>query len=238
MQYNLTFSMLLTAPYLGWIADGVLTTLHLALLSWSVALLLGLAVGIARVSSNRALRLFGTFYVELFRNVPLLVQLFLWFYVVPEFLPSETARWWNRLDEVPYWTAVIGIAFYTSSRLAEQIRAALGAIPKGQFEAALSTGLTKLQMYRHVIIPYAGRIMIPAITSEFLTVFKNTALALTISVVEISATARKIEAWSFKGIEAYTVASATYMLTTLAVILVMTMLERRLAIPGLIRRGS
>jgi glutamate/aspartate transport system permease protein len=80
--------------------------------------------------------------------------------------------------------------------------------------------------------------MIPAITSEFLTIFKNTALALTIGVIEISATARKIEAWSFKGIEAYTVASATYMLTTLGAILFMTMLERRLAIPGLIRRGD
>ena len=236
MTYQFTWGMLVTAPYLGWIANGILTTVHLALLSWCLALALGVLIGIGRVSAVSALRGLGTAYVELFRNVPLLVQLFLWLYVAPELLPRETALWWNRLDEVPYWTAMLGISCYTSARIAEQIRSAINAIPKGQFRAALATGLTPVQMYRYVIIPYAGRIMIPALTSEFLTVFKNTALALTIGVMEISATTRKIEAWSFKGIEAYTVASATYMATTIAVIVFMTWLERRTSIPGLIRR--
>jgi glutamate/aspartate transport system permease protein len=236
MSYEFNWGMLLTEPYFGWIVAGIFTTIHLALISWFIALVLGTLVGIARVSGARVLRYFGTAYVELFRNVPLLVQLFLWLYVAPELLPGKTMLWWNRLDDVPYWTAVIGISFYTSARIAEQIRSAIGAIPRGQFLAALSTGLTPARMYRHVIIPYAARIMIPALTSEFITVFKNTALALTIGVVEISATTRKIEAWSFKGIEAYTVASATYALTTIAVIVFMTWLERRLYIPGLIRR--
>ncbi len=238
MNYQFNWAMLITEPYFGWIADGVLTTLHLALIAWCIAFVLGVAVGSCRVSGSAVLRLFGGAYVELFRNIPLLVQLFLWLYVAPQLLPADTRLWWNRLDSVPYWTAVIGISFYTSSRIAEQIRAAMNAIPQGQFRAALSTGLTPVQMYRHVILPYAIRIMLPAITSEFLTVFKNTALALTIGVLEITATTRKIEAWSFKGIEAYTVASLTYLATTVAVIGVMTWLERRLYIPGLIRRGG
>jgi len=238
MTYQFSRGMLITQPYFGWIVDGVLTTIHLALSSWCAALVLGVLVGVARVSAAAALRLPAMAYIEIFRNIPLLVQLFLWLYVAPELLPHRTMLWWNRLDGVPYWTAMIGISCYTSARIAEQVRSAMNAIPAGQFSAALASGLTYLQMYRYVIIPYAVRIMIPALTSEFLTVFKNTALALTIGVIEITATARKIEAWSFKGIEAYSVASATYVMTTIAVIALMTWLERRLYIPGLIRRDD
>ena len=236
MRYEFNWGMPFTAPYAQWIIDGVLTTFHLALLSWCVALALGILIGVLRVSNSRVLRFFGGFYVELFRNIPLLVQLFIWLYVIPQLLPENFGLWWNRLEYVPYWTAVVGISFYTASRVAEQIRAAIGAIPAGQFKAALSTGLTPVQMYRHVIIPYALRIIIPAITSEFLTTFKNTALAMTIGVMEITGTTRKIEAWSFRGIEAYTVASATYVLTTVLVIVFMNWLEHRTQIPGLIKR--
>lgn len=236
MQYEFDWGMLLRAPYFGWIVEGVLTTFHLALLAWFLALALGILVGILRVTASPILRFIGTAYVEIFRNVPLIVQLFLWLYVAPQMLPEDIRWWWNRLDYVPYWTAVIGISFYTSSRIAEQIRSALLAIPPGQLKAALSTGLTTVQAYRFVIIPYALRIIIPALTSEFLTIFKNTALALTIGVIEITATTRKIEAWSFRGIEAYTVASLTYVCTTILVVLFMSWLERRYYIPGLIRR--
>jgi glutamate/aspartate transport system permease protein len=238
MTYDFQWGMLLQQPYLDWIVTGVLTTLSLALLAWVFALVLGLAVGVMRSTRSRLARFLGGAYVEIFRNVPLLVQLFIWLYVFPLALPQGLRLWWTRLDSSPFWTAVIGLSFYTSARLAEQIRAAIGAIPQGQFRAALSTGLTPWQMYRHVIIPYAVRIVIPAITSEFLTVFKNTALTLTIGVIEIAATSRKIEAWSFKGIEAYAVSSLTYIGTTILVVLLMGWVERRSAIPGLIRRGE
>lgn len=238
MKYEFSWGMLITQPYSEWILDGILTTFHLALISWVLAFSIGVLIGVCRVTGSRTLRFIGTAYVELFRNVPLLVQLFIWLYVVPQLLPDKFSMWWNRLEYVPYWTAVVGISFYTASRVAEQIRSAVMAIPDGQFKAALSTGLTPVQMYRYVIVPYAARIMIPAITSEFLTIFKNTSLALTIGVMEITATTRKIEAWSFKGIEAYTVASLTYVATTIGVILFMNWLERRYQIPGLIKRGK
>ncbi len=236
MRYEFKWSMLLDQPYHEWIVDAVLTTLHLALVSWIIALAVGIFIGIARISSSRWLRFLGGAYVELFRNVPLLLQLFLWLYVFPEIMPGEWRQWWYRLDQVPYLTAVIGLSLFTASRIAEQIRSAMLAIPRGQFNAALSTGLSTTQMYRYVIMPYALRIIIPAITSEFLTIFKNTALALTIGVAEITSVARKIEAWSFKGIEAYSVASLTYIVTTLAVILFMNWVEKRAHIPGLIKR--
>jgi glutamate/aspartate transport system permease protein len=238
MHYEFTWGMLLGPPYFDWIVAGFITTCHLALLSWFLALVLGIVIGVCRVSNSIILRSAGSAYVEAFRNIPLMVQLFLWLYVAPEFLPTEVMMWWNRLDSAPYWTAVIGISFYTSARVAEQIRSAVNAIPRGQFHAALSTGLTPLQMYRYIIVPYAVRIMIPAITTEFLTTFKNTALALTIGVIEITATSQKIEAWSFKGIEAYSVASLTYVVTTIAVVVFMRWVEQRAYIPGLIRRGG
>lgn len=234
MNYEFKWSMLLAAPYAGWIAEAFAATVLLALGSWVLALVIGVPTGVIRTTRSRTLRALGALYVEVFRNVPPIVQLFLWFFVVPLALPAELQEWWNRLDSAPYWTALIGISCFTAARVAEHVRAAIGAVPRGQFNAALSTGLSPVQAYRYVIAPYALRIVIPSLTSEFLTVFKNTALALTIGVFEITSAARKIEAWSFKGIEAYTVASATYIVTTIAVIALMHWVERRTRIAGLI----
>lgn len=238
MNYEFKWSLLVSQPYYAWIVDAIQTTLHLAIISWFIALAVGIVIGVARISNFAVLRFVGGTYVELFRNVPLLLQLFLWQYVFPEVLPDGWRQWWYRLDEAPYLTAVIGLSLFTAARVAEQIRSAILAIPRGQFTAALSTGLSPLQMYRYVIVPYALRIIIPAITSEFLTVFKNTALALTIGVVEVTSVARKIEAWSFRGLEAYTVASLTYVCTTIAVVVLMTWIEKRAYIPGLIKRSK
>jgi glutamate/aspartate transport system permease protein len=236
LSYDFDWWMLLEEPHRGWILDGLATTVHLALVSWVIALSLGILVGAVRMSHSRLLRGLGTLYVEVFRNIPLLVQLFTWFFVFPLLLPREWMLGWNRLPHVPYLTAVIGLSLFTAARVAEQIRSGISSIPKGQFQAALSTGLTTVQTYRYVIIPYAFRVMIPAIASEFLTIFKNSALTLTIGVAEITYAARSIESWSFRGIEAYTVASATYLATTASVVLIMGWLEHRLRIPGLLGR--
>lgn len=229
--------MLLDDPYRGWIIDGLLVTISLSLVAWVIALILGIIIGTLRMSDCRPLRFVGSAYVELFRNVPLLVQLFIWFFVAPLLLPRDWMLVWNRLPYVPFSTAVIGLSLYTASRVAEQIRSGISAIPRGQFDAAKSSGLSGFQTYRYVIVPYAFRVMIPAISSEFLTTFKNSALTLTIGVAEITHAARTIEAWSFHGIEAFTVASVTYMATTASVVLLMTWLERRLRIPGLIAKA-
>ena len=236
LNYEFNWGILLEDPQRAWIIEGLATTVGLSLLAWVFALLIGIVVGTMRMTRSPWLRFMGSAYVELFRNIPLLVQLFIWFFVFPLLLPREWMLAWNRLDHVPFLTALIGLSLFMAARVAEQIRSGISAIPKGQFDAARSTGLTGAQTYRFVIIPYAFRVMIPAIASEFITTFKNSALALTIGVAEITYAARSIESWSFRGIEAFTVASLTYMATTAAVVLFMGWLEQKLKIPGLIAR--
>lgn len=236
MNYDFNWSFLLDDPYRGWIVEGIATTVQLSLLAWCFALSLGILVGAIRMSRSRPLRWIGSAYVEVFRNIPLLVQLFIWFYVFPILLPHDWMLAWNRMDHVPFLTAVIGLSLFTSGRVAEQVRSGIASIPKGQFEAARSSGMTGFQTYRYVVIPYAFRVMIPAISSEFLTIFKNSALTLTIGVAEVTHAARSVESWSFRGLEAFSVASLTYMSTTAAVVIFMTWLEHYLRIPGLIGR--
>ena len=176
MNYEFDWSLLLQEPNWSWVVEGVSNTVQLSLLAWIMALTLGIVIGAIRMSKFPLLRLIGTTYVEIFRNIPLLIQLFLWFFVFPLLLPEDMMRAWNRLDGVPFLTALIGLSLFTAARIAEQIRSGISSIPKGQFLAAYSTGLTEVQTFRHVIIPYAFRVMIPAIASEFLTIFKNSAL--------------------------------------------------------------
>lgn len=236
LNYEFKWGILLEEPNRTWIVEGLVTTVYLSLLAWVFALTIGLVVGSMRMTRSPMLRFVGAAYVEIFRNIPLLVQLFIWFFVFPLLLPRKWMLAWNGLDHVPFMTALIGLSLYMAARVAEQIRSGISAIPRGQFDAARSTGLTGLQMYRYVIVPYAFRVMIPAIASEFMTTFKNSALVLTLGVAEITYAARSIESWSFRGIEAFTVASVTYMATTAAVVVFMGWLERKLRIPGLIVR--
>ncbi|MHC4684600.1 MAG: amino acid ABC transporter permease [Planctomycetota bacterium] len=236
INYDFRWSLLWEDPYGGWLVYALLNTIHLALLSWLFALIIGIVIAIFRVSPVKGLRIIGTSYVEIFRNIPILVQLFFWFFAVPTLLPRDWMIWWNQLPSANYWTAVIALSLYTSTRVAEQIRSGIYAIPKGQYQAALSTGLSYPQMYRYIIVPYAIRVMIPSMTSEFLTIFKNTAFAMVIAVPEVTFTAKRIENWTFQGIEAYTFASLVYVATTFSVIAFMGWVERRLYIPGMIRK--
>jgi glutamate/aspartate transport system permease protein len=227
-----------SGTYISTLLMGLRWTLVTAFSAWGLTLLLGSVVGVLRTLPSRPAQMLGNAYVELFRNIPFLVQLVLWYFVLPEVLPNAAGNWLKQLPNAPFWTTVIGLGFYMSARVAEQVRAGVNALPRGQRMAGMALGLTTAQSYRYVLLPMAFRIILPPLTSEFLTVFKNTALALTIGVIEITATTRRIEAWSFRGIEAYTVASLTYIATTILVILFMSWLERRYQIPGLIKRGE
>jgi glutamate/aspartate transport system permease protein len=195
--YNWNWPILLKEPYFTWIVTGFGNTILIAVMAWAIAFPLGSAIGIARTTDNRALRLGGTVYVETFRNIPLLVQMFLWYFVVPELLPADWGRWIKR--DMPYpqfLTAVICLGLYTASRVAEQVRSGIEAIPRGQRNAGLAMGLTSPQVYRYVLIPVAYRTIIPPLTSDFLGVFKNSSLALTIGVLELTSQARQIEEYA------------------------------------------
>ena len=237
--YNWNWPILLKEPYFGWIVSGFGKTILIAVLAWAIAVPLGSAIGIARTADNRTLRVAGTAYVDIFRNIPLLVQMFLWYFVVPELLPADWGRWVKR--DMPYpqfLTAVVCLGLYTASRVAEQVRSGIEAIPRGQRYAGLAMGLTPSQVYRYVLIPVAYRTIIPPLTSDFLGVFKNSSLALTIGVLELTSQARQIEEYTFAAFEAFTVATVLYCLVTGLVILIMRIVENRTRIAGAITVGA
>lgn len=239
MQYNWNWGVLLQEPYLGWLISGVGWTIAVASAAWVIAFTLGSIVGVARTLPNRWARGAATAYVELLRNVPLLVQLFIWYFVVPELLPDDWGRWVKRDLPLPeYTTAVIGLGFYTASRVAEQVRSGIESISRGQSMAGYASGLTTLQLYRYVLLPVAFRVIVPPLTSEFLTIFKNSSLALTIGVLELTAQSRQITEYTFQGFEAFTAATVMYVVITLTVTAGMSLVERRARIPGFIAKGG
>lgn len=236
-SYEFDWSVLWRHPYGQWMLNGIWTTIHLSLLAWAIAVMLGLMVGVLRVLPNPITRFIGGSYVELIRNTPYLVQLFFWYYGVPTLLPHASEMWlYDHVPSLPYWTGVICLGVYTASRVGEQIRAGMLSIPSEQYQAAFSTGLTTYQTYRYVIIPYAMRIIIPPFTSEFLTCFKNSALTMTIGVLETTGTSYLIDSFTWHGLETTTAASVVYIATTLSVVGFMAWVETRVHIPGMIGR--
>jgi glutamate/aspartate transport system permease protein len=176
----------------------------------------------------------GEAYVELFRDIPLLVQMFLWYFVLPELLPVSLGDWLKQLPDASFYTAVVALGFYTSARVAEQVRAGITSLARGQRFAALALGLTLPQAYGYVLLPMAYRIILPPLTSEFLNVIKNSAVALTIGLMELTARARAMQEMSFQVFEAFTAATIIYIIINIAVTFGMRWVEQRAAVPGLI----
>lgn len=239
MNYNWNWGILFQDPYLGWLLSGLMWTLLVAGAAWIIAFLLGSAIGIMRTVDSRVLRIVGAAYVEIFRGVPLLVQLFLWYFVVPELMPDAIGMWMKRGTPNPeYTTAVICLGTYTAARVAEQVRAGIESLSQDLVYAGLAVGLTPTQNYLHVRLPVAYRIIIPPLTSEFLTIFKNSSLALTIGVLELTAQSRQIENYTFQGFEAFTAATVLYLVITMLVVMAMSWIDRRTRVEGFMQGKS
>ncbi|MGV8944355.1 amino acid ABC transporter permease [Thermomonas sp.] len=220
--------------YYQWVLMGLLITVGIGLLAWVLALLVGVLLGIARTLPYRWLRVVVGAYVEVFRNIPLLVQLFFWYYIAPAFLPMTMQDAINQAHPVLVQsiTAVLCLGLFTAARVCEQVRAGIEAQPPGQFFAGLALGLKRRQVYRYVTLPMAFRVILPPLTSEFLNVFKNTAVALTIGLMELTAQARQMGEFTGHIFEAFIVATALYFLIAQVTTRFMERLERRLVIPG------
>ncbi len=235
MNYNWNWGILFREPFLGFLISGVQTTLVLALTAWVLAFTLGSVLGVMRTLPNRGVSAVAAVYVEVFRGIPLLVWFFLWFFVVPELLPQTWGRWLKRdLPDPEFWTAVAALGLYTACRVAEQVRAGIQAIPRGQTMAAEASGMNRVQVYRYILLPLGYRRIVPVLTSEFMTIFKNSSLALTIGVMELTAQARQVESFTFQGFEAFTAATVLYVVITLTVTVIMRQVEQRTRIPGLL----
>jgi glutamate/aspartate transport system permease protein len=223
-----------TGTYLDMLLSGLVLTIKTALFAWIIALLLGSVIGVLRTLPSKTASRVGFGYVEFFRNMPLLVQLFLWFFVLPEIVPASVGLWLKQLPNAPFYTAAIGIGLFMSARVAEQLRAGITSLPRGQQQAATALGLTTLQTYRYALLPMAFRIIMPPLTSEFLNTIKNTAVAITIGLIELTGEARSMQEFSFQVFEAFTAATVMYLLINIVVVTGMRFLERSLAIPGYI----
>jgi glutamate/aspartate transport system permease protein len=223
-----------TGTYLDLLLWGLVVTIETSLFAWVIALVFGAIVGVLRTLPSKTASRAGFVYVEFFRNMPLLVQLFLWFFVLPELLPSSWGLWLKQLRDAPFYTAAIGIGLFMSARVAEQLRSGIGSLPRGQSLAATALGLTTVQTYRYVLLPMAFRIILPPLTSEFLNTIKNTSVAITIGLVELTGQARSMQEFSFQVFEAFTAATVLYLLVNVVVVVAMRLLERAVAVPGYI----
>lgn len=224
--------------YMDTLWSGLIWTMATALSAWIMALILGTIIGTIRTMPNKwAVRLANA-YVELFRNIPLLVQMFLWYFVMPELVPEAIGNWIKAMPNASFVTAVIALGFFTSSRVAVQISAGINSLAGGQKMAGIALGLTLPQTYRYILLPMAFRIVIPPLTSEFLNVIKNSAVALTIGLMELTARARSMQEFSFQVFEAFTGATILYVLVNVCIVFLMHMLEKKVAVPGFISSGS
>jgi glutamate/aspartate transport system permease protein len=225
-------------PYIDTLLAGLKWTLATSILAWIIALILGTIAGTLRTTNNTWMVRIANGYVELFRNIPLLVQMFLWFYVVPEFLPNAIGLWWKNLPNTSFATAVVALSFFTSSRVAVQVTTGIQALPRGQRMAGAALGLTQVQTYRYVLLPMAFRIIIPALTNEFAAIIKNSSVAFTIGLVEVVAASSSLRDFSFQTFEALTAATIIFLAVSLIALLMARMLERVTAVPGYITSGT
>jgi glutamate/aspartate transport system permease protein len=217
------------------LASGLEWTLLVSALAWIVAFTLGSIVGVVRTTDRAWLVRLGNAYVELFRNIPLIVQFFLWFFVVPGVIPAMK-RWVVSVDPVTYQliTAVVCLGLFTSARLAEQVRAGIQSLSQGQRNAGYALGLSQLQTYRDVLLPMAYRIIIPPLTSELMNLIKNTAVAYSIGLTELFFRTREMAEMTFRYFEAFGAATVIYAVIAFASNRVMAWLERRVTVPGYI----
>jgi glutamate/aspartate transport system permease protein len=225
--------------YLGWMLAGLQITVLLSFASWAVALALGSVLGVLRTVPNRALAAIAAAYVEVFRNVPLLVQLFVWYFVVPELLPPGLGTPLKQLHPTlqQFLAALLCLGFFTGARICEQVRAGIESQAGGQRAAALALGLTLPQAYRHVLVPMAFRIVVPPLTSEMVNLVKNSAVASTIGLLELAAMGRQLVDYTAQPYESFLAVTLVYVVVNLVVIAGMRWVERWARVPGFLGGG-
>ncbi|EOD1578498.1 amino acid ABC transporter permease [Pseudomonas aeruginosa] len=212
------FGELLAPQYLRWLLDGFLLTLGLALLSCLLATLIGAPLAIARLSRRRLLSWPARAYLALFRNTPLLVQLFFWYFGVPALLPEALVSWLNTPHETPlldwpsfeFLAGAWGLTLYTSAFVAEELRAGIASVRPEQRAAGLALGLTQRQVWRVVVLPQALRTALPPLLGQYMNALKNSSLAMAIGLAELSYASRQVETETFKTFQAFGIATLLY----------------------------
>ena len=217
--------------YLQWLFSAWGWTLSVAVLALIVALIVGSFMGILRTTPSKVLVFIGDAWTELFRNIPLLVQIFLWYHVIPSIFLT--------LRAVPSFVLVVfALGFFTSARIAEQVRAGIQSLPKGQTYAGLATGLTRIQTYRYVLLPMAYRIIIPPLTSESMNIFKNSSVAFAVSIPEMIQFAMQAGEETSRVTEMYMAVTVLYVISAMVINRIMAWVEKRVRVPGFVVAGT
>jgi polar amino acid transport system permease protein len=232
LNYKFDWAVVTSGKYLDWLLSGLKVTVQLSAVAMVASFVLGLAIAVLRLSPLRPLRAAAVAYVEFFRNTPLVVQIFFWYFGSYQLLPAALNDWLNN-HNFEFAAAVIALTIYTSAFIAEDIRSGILAVPKEQMEAARSAGFSYLTAMRRVILPQAVRITVPPLVNQFLNLTKNSSLAMTIGVAELTYQARQVESYSFKGFEAFTAATVVYLALSLLITGVVALYDRKVLNPVL-----
>ena len=214
--------------YIAWLMHAWGWTLAVAGCSWIIAMLCGTLVGTARtLPASPLLTRLANAWVELFRNIPILVQVFLWYFVVPKMFPI--------FKQIPSFLLIVfALGFFTSARIAEQVRSGIQALPKGQRYASMAMGFTTFETYRYVLLPMAFRIIFPPLTSESMNLLKNSSVAFAVSIAELTMYAMQVGEETSKPTEIYLVVTILYALSAFAVNRAMAFVEGRIRVPGFV----
>ena len=224
--------------YMETLLAGLKWTLATSISAWIMALLIGTIIGTIRTMPNKWAVRASNVYIEIFRNIPLIVQMFLWYFVMPEVVPTDLGNWLKNLPNASFVTGFLALGFFTSARIAIQVSTGIQALPRGQQMAGTALGLTLPQTYRYVLLPMAFRIIIPAMTNEFAAIIKNSSVALTIGLVELTAAAYSMREFTFQTFESLTAATVIYIIVSAVALVLARLLESQTAVPGFIAPSS
>jgi len=226
VNYEFNWMVVLTGEYRDWIIQGLIITLKISAISIVLSLLLGTVVTTLRMTKIRILEWITFSYIEFFRNTPLLIQIFFWYFGSSMIFP-ESLNQWLYAHDYEFAVGVFSLTLYTAAFIAEEIRSGIISIPKEQMESSRATGLSFVQAMSYVVLPQAFRIVIPTLISQFLNLIKNSSLVMTIGVMDLTYMTRQIESYSFRGFEAFTVATLLYIAISLIVSFAITLYNRK-----------
>lgn len=229
-KYQFDWAVVTSGKYFGWLLDGLITTTQISVISIVISFLLGLIIAVVRMSNVRPIRWLAQGYLEFFRNTPLLVQIFFWYFGSYKILPQFFNDWLTNTN-FEFAAAVIALTIYTSAFIAEDIRSGVRSIPREQLEAARSSGFSYIRSMQHIILPQAVRITIPPLVNQFLNLAKNSSLAMTIGVAELTYQARQVESYTFKGFESFTAATLVYVVMSITIAGLVTLYNKRVLNP-------
>ena len=226
VNYEFNWMVVLTGEYRDWIIQGLIITLKISAISIVLSLLLGTVVTTLRMTKIRVLEWITFSYIEFFRNTPLLIQIFFWYFGSSMIFP-ESLNQWLYAHDYEFAVGVFSLTLYTAAFIAEEIRSGIISIPKEQMESSRATGLSFVQAMSYVVLPQAFRIVIPTLISQFLNLIKNSSLVMTIGVMDLTYMTRQIESYSFRGFEAFTVATLLYIAISLIISFAITLYNKK-----------